>query len=328
VYDWRGRRRSKVVSTWNGSAFAAQSTNRFVYDDWNQVAEMDATNNLIRSYLWGLDLSGSMQGAGGVGGLVAINIATNGVHFAAYDGNGNVSGLVKGTNGAISAQYEYGAFGELIRASGSAAASNPCRFSTKFTDDESDFLYFAYRFYNASTGRWPNRDPLRERGGMNLYAYVFNRPLTFVDPMGLSDFDVALIEQTSQQAIDQMTRAGERSGNGAIGGALNNLSQLWRRKHKACGEQSDVVVGDLLGDAYDDDWRFSIVTVLEPFEHQFIVAHSDNPDDPTLIIDPLKNKIREVTKSTTYPGILISSDTFVKPWGNSGVTQLNAFKFY
>jgi hypothetical protein len=146
--------------------------------------------------------------------------------------------------------------------------------------------------------------------------------------MGLSDFDVALIEQTSQQAIDQMTRAGERSGNGAIGGALNNLSQLWRRKHKACGEQSDVVVGDLLGDAYDDDWRFSIVTVLEPFEHQFIVAHSDNPDDPTLIIDPLKNKIREVTKSTTYPGILISSDTFVKPWGNSGVTQLNAFKFY
>jgi hypothetical protein len=125
VYDWRGRRRSKVVSTWNGSAFTAQSTNRFVYDDWNLVAELDSANNLSRSYLWGLDLSGTIQGAGGVGGLVALNVVTNGVHFAAFDGNGNVSGLVKGTDGTISAQYEYGPFGELIRSSGTVATANP-----------------------------------------------------------------------------------------------------------------------------------------------------------------------------------------------------------
>jgi RHS repeat-associated protein len=185
VYDWRGRRRSKVVSTWSGSAFNPTSTNRFVYDDWNLVAEMDPTNNLIRSYLWGLDLSGTMQGAGGVGGLVAVNIVTNGIHFAAYDGNGNVSGLASATNGVISAQYEYGPFGELIRSSRTAAAANPCRFSTKFTDDESDFLYYGYRYYPPSTGRWISRDSINEKGGINLLAFVRNDPVRNFDVFGL-----------------------------------------------------------------------------------------------------------------------------------------------
>jgi RHS repeat-associated protein len=187
VYDWRGRRRSKVVSTWSGSTFNPTSTNRFVYDNWNPVAEVDAANNLVRSYLWGMDLSGSMQGAGGVGGLVAVSIVTNGVHFAAYDGNGNVSGLVSGTNGAISAQYEYGTFGELIRSSGTAATANPCRFSTKYTDDESDFLYYGYRSYKPGTGRWINRDPLGEAGSFNLYCFVRDDPVDRGDPLGLVD---------------------------------------------------------------------------------------------------------------------------------------------
>jgi RHS repeat-associated protein len=185
VYDWRGRRRSKVVSTWSGSAFNPTATNRFVYDDWNLIAELDPTNNLIRSYVWGLDLSATMWEAGGVGGLLAVNIATNGVHFAVYDSAGNVSALVSGTNGAISAQYEYGAFGELTRASGVAANSNPCRFSTKFTDDESDFLYQGYRYYNPSMGRWLNRDPIEEWGGINLYSYVGNDSVEGLDPLGL-----------------------------------------------------------------------------------------------------------------------------------------------
>jgi len=185
VYDWRARRRSKIVSTWNGSAFNPASTNRFVYDDWNLIAEVGATNNLIRSYLWGMDLSGTMQGAGGVGGLAAVNVLNTGVHFPAYDGNGNVSALVKGTDGTISAQYEYGAFGELIRSSGTAAASNPCRFSTKWTDDESDFLYYGYRLYNSSSGRWLNRDPIGEAGGVNLYGFINDSPLAGIDAIGL-----------------------------------------------------------------------------------------------------------------------------------------------
>ncbi|MGA2866363.1 MAG: RHS repeat domain-containing protein [Verrucomicrobiota bacterium] len=64
-YDWKGRRIHKQVS-----ANATMTNNvTFVYDGWNPVAQLNATNNnVVQSYLWGLDLSGSMQGAGGVRG--------------------------------------------------------------------------------------------------------------------------------------------------------------------------------------------------------------------------------------------------------------------
>jgi uncharacterized protein RhaS with RHS repeats len=45
-----------------------------------------------------------------------------------------------------------GPFGELIRATGPMAKLNPFRFSTKYQDDETDFLYYGYRYYNPSTG--------------------------------------------------------------------------------------------------------------------------------------------------------------------------------
>ncbi len=184
-YDHRSRRTGKALSTWNGSAYVAQSTNKFAYDDWNLLGELNHTNKLVRSYLWGSDLTGAIQGAGGVGGLLAINVASNGVQFAAMDANGNVSALLNATNGMLSAQYEYSPFGELLRTSGSTAKANPLGFSTKYQDDESDFLYYGFRYYNPSTGRWLNRDPLEEKGGRNLYGFVVNNPISSIDPVGL-----------------------------------------------------------------------------------------------------------------------------------------------
>src|SRR5205823_4599548 len=95
AYDWKGRRIHKMVSTNNGSAYFPHSTNIFVYDGWNLTAELLTPNSALRTYTWGLDLSGSLQGAGGVGGLLAIGDSTQGTNFAAFDGNGNLSALVK-----------------------------------------------------------------------------------------------------------------------------------------------------------------------------------------------------------------------------------------
>jgi hypothetical protein len=39
-----------------------------------------------------------------------VNDAENGSHFCAYDGNGNITGLAKATDGTVSANYEYGPF--------------------------------------------------------------------------------------------------------------------------------------------------------------------------------------------------------------------------
>ena len=183
-YDHQGRRFRKVMSTWNGSAWVAAQTNGFHYHGWNVLGDFVSASN-FRHYLWGNDLSGSLQGAGGVGGLIAVR-ETNQVHFVAYDGNGNVAGLVNAADGAVSANYEYGPFGESIRASGVFAKNNPYRFSTKYQDAESDLLYYGHRFYNPSTGRWPNRDPLGELGGINLYGFVRNSAVNLYDPLGLT----------------------------------------------------------------------------------------------------------------------------------------------
>jgi len=44
------------------------------------------------------------------------------------------------------------------------AKANPFRFSTKYQDDETDLVYYGYRYYSASTGRWRSQAPLQEIG--------------------------------------------------------------------------------------------------------------------------------------------------------------------
>ena len=184
-YDFQSRRIKKLSYTHNGSAWVLHSTTKFLYDGWNVICELDSANTLTRSYLWGLDLSGGLQGAGGVGGLVSSKPSGGSAHFAAYDGNGNVMGLVDGATGTLSAQYEYGPFGETLRATGSQAEANPIRFSSKREDPESGFLYYGYRFYNPAQGRWINRDPIEEGDGPHLSGFLANDGCNKADAFGL-----------------------------------------------------------------------------------------------------------------------------------------------
>jgi len=198
-YDWQGRRISKKV----GAAGSGVATNdlRFVYDGWNVAAILNSDFSLFTSFAWGLDLSGTLQGAGGVGGLLWMTVpsgANAGRYFCAYDGNGNVMALVSAADGSVAARYEYGPFGELIRATGPMAKVNPFRFSTKYQDEETGLVYYGYRYYDPGTGRWLNRDPLGEPGfellrgrqlnllgdGPNLCTFTHNNPVNYYDVDG------------------------------------------------------------------------------------------------------------------------------------------------
>jgi hypothetical protein len=132
-YDVGSRRIQKKV--WNNTSGTGTPATqlKFIYDGWNLVAELNALSSdaVVRSYLWGTDLSGSFQGAGGVGGLLAMKTSGGVCHFTSYDGNGNVLALVDGSSGTPSAQYEYGPFGDSLRVTG-AQKANPLRFSTKY----------------------------------------------------------------------------------------------------------------------------------------------------------------------------------------------------
>jgi RHS repeat-associated protein len=193
-YDAFGRRLSR---TWTDPATTLTRTTRYVYDGWNVVAEHSTAPadpngplTLQRRYVWGPDLSGSMQGAGGVGGLLMIEdrtTATPQAHYVCYDGNGNVTKLITQDNtGApiISAAYTYDPFGNVRTATGPYATTNPVRFSTKFQDPETGWSYYGYRYYDAVNGRWPSRDPIEERGGLYLYGMCFNNVLSKLDYLG------------------------------------------------------------------------------------------------------------------------------------------------
>ena len=165
-YDYMGRRVEKQYI--NDIEPARSYTVRYVWQGWTLIAELNTNGAVKRSYDWGLDLSGSLGGAGGIGGLLAINESGNS-YLASYDGNGNVSALIRKATGTVSAAYEYDPYGNVLRKTGEYADRNPYRFSTKYYDEETKLSYYGFRYYSADMGRFINRDLIEEQGAWTIY---------------------------------------------------------------------------------------------------------------------------------------------------------------
>ncbi|MFN4874211.1 MAG: RHS repeat-associated core domain-containing protein [Akkermansiaceae bacterium] len=177
-YDALGRR-TKRTETLGGVA----TETWFFSNGWNVELERNAIN-LTKRMTWGLDLSQSLQGAGGVGGLVMVEDLTSVIpaaYFPTYDGNGNITAWVN-ASGTVVARQRYDAFGNIIAQTGTAPSNYG--FSTKPMDQVTGLLYYGYRFYDPETGRWPSRDPIEEEGGINLYGFVGNDGVNKIDMLG------------------------------------------------------------------------------------------------------------------------------------------------
>ena len=198
AYDHRGRMVRKEISHRGTEARRIE----YLWDDWNIIREMQwpvtsdqwsvgtlATGHcpLVTDYVWGLDLDGTMQGAGGVGGLLAVvrsnSNSNSSLYFPTYDANGNVSEYVS-TNGEIVAHYDYSPFGEPLVASGPLAATFTHQFSTKPYCAVTGFSEYQMRKCRPEIGRWMSRDPLAENAAWNIYSFVNNSSVTFFDFLG------------------------------------------------------------------------------------------------------------------------------------------------
>src|SRR6266498_3590765 len=191
VYDGRGRLRQRQDYTWYGGNPPGWITGPaicYIYDGMRVIQERDAFNTPTVSYTRGSDLSGTLEGAGGIGGLLARSHGyssgswTN-HNFYHADGNGNITYLVNSSQ-SVAAIYRYDPFGNPVSTSGTLASANTYRFSSKERHPNSGMYYYGYRWYDPNLQRWLNRDPIGEKGGLNLYVYVRNAPFTFIDSFG------------------------------------------------------------------------------------------------------------------------------------------------
>ncbi len=202
VYDGLRRRRITREYNWQSGNWAKTNEIRYICDGLLPIQERDSNNVPQVTYTRGLDLSGSIHGAGGIGGLLARTDA-NGSMFYHADGAGNVTALMDG-NQNITARYEYDPFGKLIGKWGLMADVNRYRFSSKEAHPNSGLYSFGFRLYEPNHQRWLNRDPIQEGGGLNLYRYVFNNPFNLADPYGLINADryEELVDELWQPNMD------------------------------------------------------------------------------------------------------------------------------
>lgn len=251
-YDYQHRRVQKLVlAGWNGTTFATTlSTTRFLYDGWNLIAEYSVSSgtlSLVRSYTWGLDITGASSAAGGPGCLLQIADHASGKTFLpCYDGNGNVVALVNGSSGALAACYEYSPYGEFLRCESPdpVVADQPFRYSTKFYDGETGLYNYGMRYFSPSQGRFLGRDPKQEAGGLNLHGFCFNNPINMWDVLGMDPSGPATSGATHSEVV-------------VINGIVYNRtwtaeSFIGEGEEWRWGDPSDEAVGTLGGDGIID----------------------------------------------------------------------------
>ena len=189
VYDYMGRRVSrKQTDKDSGGNPIATTEHHYRYNGWNCIARTNAGWTDAIYYTWGTDISGTSQGAGGVGGLLGVRQEKNGtIHISSpcYDGNGNVVAYLD-SSGNVITRYEYDSFGNLIRSGGSVNGEKELYlFSAKPIDPVSGLYYYIFRYYAPVIGRFIKRDPIEEYGGFNLYGFVNNNGVSKWDYLGM-----------------------------------------------------------------------------------------------------------------------------------------------
>ncbi len=183
-YDGYGRR-VKEIEKVNGVVMA---TNYFVWCGKKLCEERDGNNNVTRRFY--------EEGQYNYVGIVHQFYYTR-------DHLGSVREMVDNT-GTVRGRYDYDPYGRRTRVSGSYDAA--FGYAGYYYDTGSGLNLTLYRAYDADTGRWPNRDPLEEDGGINLYEFVKNSPISWFDsdgaaPMSCSDITQA-INNNNQSGLD------------------------------------------------------------------------------------------------------------------------------
>ena len=190
---------NRTVITANGTA------TRDVIDPTglgNVVAEYDVAGNLLAHYDHGL-------------GLLSRSEPSGNPAYYAFAANANTRQLVNSSGGAA-CDYVYGPFGTALWKR--EGVSNPFQFVGEFGVQTlvNGPQFMRARYYSTATGRFLSSDLIGIVGGMNLYSYTLNNPLSQIDPVGLDSLPQCEARCFTQDPVISYLR---ENGGGIVGSA-------------------------------------------------------------------------------------------------------------
>jgi RHS repeat-associated protein len=244
---------------------------------------------------------------------------------------------VSDDSGNLDEHYRYTAFGEVTIYNGSGTIkttsqiNNQIMWNTRRLDTVSGYYLYKYRHYDPQLGRWPSRDPIEEKGGVNLYAFVGNDPKSKWDYLGL---DSVIIIGSPSLSRDDPNGDGNRADrhdqnpwnflNLGLRRAGDAVKPCWKDGQCCC--KIIIIIyelgytrrsaadgrGNLRGTV--DGWRTGQGEASQCIEIKYVSSGND-------LLDELRNLDEESVDDLEYLGH--SSDTGLMPEyaSNAGVND-------
>lgn len=253
------------------SATPITSTKRFIWIGNRIAEERDANNNVLRRfYPQGEQISGAS-------------------YYYTRDHLGSMRELTDSTV-AIRARYDYDPYGYRTKVSGDLDAE--FGYTGHYFHQPSGLSLAPFRAYDPTTGRWISRDPVGEKGGVNLYAYVRNSSTNAVDPLGFYGYETKFWADLSvngnwfQRAIawplgilsatipDSVGISGSGTG-GFIAGGEVGIQRQWFRSSR-CQPYDFTFAGDTADSNPDWTGAPDFVTPQLGVSFQFNLAWSSD----------------------------------------------------
>ena len=170
---------------------------------------------------------------------------------------------------------------------------------SKMAENAVNVADYLYRYYDPLTGRWPSRDPIEERGGLNLYGFVGNSAMNAIDVLGLSKdlyfvgwYLSVISVKDEQKFINTMALAASILVGTEVPGVVGAPNASTVSRSMFDGIEDVVDIGISLGDAAanaavskmkKDDNFTTIIKITEYYQKSYKL-YNDNDLDRKLWI--------------------------------------------
>jgi RHS repeat-associated protein len=145
----------------------------FLYrDPLNPVAELDGNNQVVARFVYADKAN-----------VPAYMIKNGRSYRIVSDHLGSPRLVIDSQTGELMQRMDYDVWGKVT--TDTNPGFQPFGFAGGIYDQHTQLVRFGARDYDAETGRWTAKDPVRFKGGLNFYTYVLNNPIKFIDPRGL-----------------------------------------------------------------------------------------------------------------------------------------------